>query len=572
MNESRRDLLRKVSALPALTIGLSGIASAADCSSYPKWGSETAYEGGDKIVYDDTLWKAEWWTRGTEPAENANAWTKVGDCGSDSGGGGDGNTAPSASFTASPTSPAPGESVMFDASGSADADGSISSYEWDFTGNGTIDASGQTVTHTFSSEGSHTVELTVTDDADATDTTTADVIVGNQDSETVASDTTIEEFLPNYEERYIPDIFLDFMIGDGGSANPDEPVGNLSDADKAARYEVDLDAIRNNVEDGSLKFGSIGTQALDWVNQFELKDFPNHASAQLLPRLIILPDVTESPTFQGSGRSVAWEQTAGPTAASNDPLVFYQDEWPTDARGEKDAEVAERDRVYLQAQNNPDEWMSHGNLPDSILKNYDNQLLDTIKNNVHPVTGNSLGGESFTATAPMEARAEIHSDGWYGYQVLLFKNTSPLPYHLDATVIWWIGPSNYGKSMSAGHYNNEQRPPGGHGHPQRDIIEVMLDDAHMPAEYAGTDVDLSAFAIRLAFHDSPYNMRTAYPNQWWSLEVSTGNDLNGRHPGAEERQKLLDLMVDTVHVELETDMDLNDDVVDAIELKNRMGN
>lgn len=262
MNDSRRDLLRKVSALPALTLGLSGIASAADCSSYPGWSSETAYEGGDKVVYVDTLWNAEWWTRGTEPAENADAWTKVGGCGPS-------NESPTASITVSPSSPDPDQEVTFDASGSSDADGSIQSYEWDFTGDGAIDASGQTVTHTFSSEGNHTIELTVTDDADATDTTTVTVIVGNQDSGTVTSDTTIEDFLPNYEERYIPDIFLDFMIGDGGTATPDEPVGNLSDADKAARYEVNLDAIRNNVEDGSLTFGALGTQALDWVNQFE---------------------------------------------------------------------------------------------------------------------------------------------------------------------------------------------------------------------------------------------------------------------------------------------------------------
>lgn len=428
--------------------------------------------------------------------------------------------------------------------------------------------SGQSTSHTYDEAGSYTTTLTVTDDDGATDTTTTNIVVGTP-SEEITPDTTIAEFLPNYEERYIPEIFLDFMVGDGGAPKPDEPIGNLTDADKAARYDVDLDAIKNHVEDGSLQFGPLGTQTLDWIDQFAAEEFPNHASAQLLPRLMVLPDVTESPTFQGPGRSVAWEQTAGPVTASNDPALFYQEEWPTDARGEKDAQVRERDRVYFQGQES-EEWTSEHDLPDSILKNYDNQLLDTVQDNVHPVTGDSLGGDSFTANAPMEARVEIHSDGWYGYQVLLFKNTGPLPYHLDGTVIWWVGPSNYGKTMGAGHYNNEQRPPGGHGHPQRDIIEVMLDEPQMP-EDVDTDVDLSAFAVRLAFHDSPYNMRTAYPNQWWSLEVSTDNDLNGRHQDG-TRQKLLDLMVDTAHVELETDMDMNDDVVDAIELKNRMGN
>lgn len=562
MTFTRRTVLRKVSALSALAVGTSGIAAAADCSGVSQWDSNTAYSGGDQVVYDGDLWTAEWWTRGNSPDTSDGVWTNEGDC---TGGGG--NEPPTASFTTNPSSPAPGQEVSFDGSVSSDSDGSIQSSEWAF-GDGTTD-SGATVTHAFASQGTYTVELTVTDDDDATDTTTRDVTVGTPDE--ISPDTTIAEFLPSYEERYIPDIFLDFMVGDGGSPKPDEPIGNLTDADKAARYDVDLGAIRNNVEDGSLRFGSLGTQTLDWANQFAAEGFPNHATAQLLPRLMLLPDGTESPTFQGAGRSVAWEQTAGPVAASNDPALFYQDEWPTDARGEKNEEVRERDRVYFQGQES-DEWTSKHALPDSILKNYDNQLLDTVQDDVHPVTGDPLGGDSFTANAPMEARAEIHSEGWYGYQVLLFKNTGPLPYHLDGAVIWWVGPSNYGKTMSAGHYNNEQRPPGGHGHPQRDIIEIMLDDPHVPEEYAGTDVDLSAFAIRLAFHDSPYNMRTAYPNQWWSLEVSTGNDLDGRHQGGSERQKLLDLMIDTAHVELETDMDLNDDVVDAIELKNRMGN
>jgi len=74
-----------------------------------------------------------------------------------------------------------GSSVSFDASGSSDNVG-ITSYEWEF-GDGTT-ASGQTVSRTYSSTGSDTVTLTVTDDAgnSATDTVTIDV--------TEAPDTT----------------------------------------------------------------------------------------------------------------------------------------------------------------------------------------------------------------------------------------------------------------------------------------------------------------------------------------------------------------------------------------------
>lgn len=70
-------------------------------------------------------------------------------------------SAPQASFTASATNgPAPLQ-VRFDASASTDADGTITSYVWDF-GDGTT-ATGLQAGHTFG-EGTFTVTLTVTDD------------------------------------------------------------------------------------------------------------------------------------------------------------------------------------------------------------------------------------------------------------------------------------------------------------------------------------------------------------------------------------------------------------------------
>ncbi|WP_440989179.1 PKD domain-containing protein [Haloarchaeobius baliensis] len=87
------------------------------------------------------------------------------------------NVAPTASFTTSPTSPSTSDTVTFDAAGSADTDGSVVSYEWDF-GDGTT-ATGQSVTHSYADDGTYTVTLTVTDDDGATDTTTTTVTVSN---------------------------------------------------------------------------------------------------------------------------------------------------------------------------------------------------------------------------------------------------------------------------------------------------------------------------------------------------------------------------------------------------------
>jgi PKD repeat protein len=71
------------------------------------------------------------------------------------------NQTPIAAFTYSPTSPGAGTSVQFDASPSADPDGTIISYAWNFGDTGT--AVGPLVSHTYAVSGTYTVQLTVTD-------------------------------------------------------------------------------------------------------------------------------------------------------------------------------------------------------------------------------------------------------------------------------------------------------------------------------------------------------------------------------------------------------------------------
>jgi len=83
-----------------------------------------------------------------------------------------GNRVPVASFTVSCTD----LTCSFDASGSSDADGTISSYAWNF-GDGNT-ASGATASHTYSADGTYGVALTVTDDLGATGTASQNVAVG----------------------------------------------------------------------------------------------------------------------------------------------------------------------------------------------------------------------------------------------------------------------------------------------------------------------------------------------------------------------------------------------------------
>lgn len=93
------------------------------------------------------------------------------------------NEPPTASFQYSPAEPEPGETVRLDASGSSDADGEIVTYRWDLDGDGQIDAETGNPNQRvgYPSAGEYTVQLTVVDDAGATDTTTQTIqVVGDQ--------------------------------------------------------------------------------------------------------------------------------------------------------------------------------------------------------------------------------------------------------------------------------------------------------------------------------------------------------------------------------------------------------
>jgi PKD repeat protein len=82
-----------------------------------------------------------------------------------------GNTAPTAAFSSSATDLV----ASFDASASADADGTIASYAWTF-GDGST-GTGKTTNHTYLSAGTKTVSLTVTDDRGASQSVTKTVTV-----------------------------------------------------------------------------------------------------------------------------------------------------------------------------------------------------------------------------------------------------------------------------------------------------------------------------------------------------------------------------------------------------------
>jgi PKD repeat protein len=79
------------------------------------------------------------------------------------------NAPPTASFTATPESGQAPLQVAFNGSASSDTGGAIASYSWDFGDN--QNGTGATVNHTYTTAGTYTAKLTVSDDGGATATT-----------------------------------------------------------------------------------------------------------------------------------------------------------------------------------------------------------------------------------------------------------------------------------------------------------------------------------------------------------------------------------------------------------------
>lgn len=91
-----------------------------------------------------------------------------------------GNQAPTASFTATPSSgPAP-LNVAFDGRASSDPEGGALTYSWDLDGDGTYgDSTSATPNRTYTTSGTVTVRLRVTDPGGATGTTSRTIAVAN---------------------------------------------------------------------------------------------------------------------------------------------------------------------------------------------------------------------------------------------------------------------------------------------------------------------------------------------------------------------------------------------------------
>ena len=390
----------------------------------------------------------------------------------------------------------------------------------------------------------------------------------------LSSSTTLGALCPNWATQLLFRTFADYppTVANGGHEGSADVVTKLSDSEKAAQTGYNYAAIAaklNPTDFPTITMGQLGPQALTWARAYLAGGLSNDVVCQLLPRLALLGNSTEELQWTKTSQ-FAWPQKAGPTVAAA-PATPPAQYWGPDARDYKPAEKAQRDRCHDQPYIGADTgsgWTFTGS-PTDRLNDTTNPILNAIRTHTNPVTGASLGGTGFTANAPMRASAEIHpssADASFLYQTLKFQNTGTMPYHLNCAVVWWVGPSSMtlGPLMN-GHYDNNQRPNSGLGHPQRDIIEVVYDSAQK----------LSAYVLRIDFHDEPVNMRVAYPNQYWGLETALPAWVNGQQilttPAA--RQAAVDTMLSTLHVEVETAANpTNMALLTALKLRNRVTN
>ena len=118
------------------------------------------------------------------------------------------NALPVASFTANPLSGDAPLEVFVDATTSDDADGSIMSYVWQW-GDSTPDGAGATASHTYSTPGTYTLRLTVTD---------------NQGGSGSADKMIIVNVPPGDDEISTTGICAPACINNSECTNPDYPI------------------------------------------------------------------------------------------------------------------------------------------------------------------------------------------------------------------------------------------------------------------------------------------------------------------------------------------------------------
>jgi PKD repeat protein len=202
------------------------------------------------------------------------------------------NQPPNAVANADPTKGAAPLEVSFDASGSSDPEGESLAYAWDLDDDGAYDdATTAQATWTYTSEGSHTARLRVTDSQGATGTDTVDIIVGDPPT------ATIETPLPTTTWRVGNNISFS-----GSASDPQEgqlPASALSWSLVLFHCPVSDSCHQHPVQDfPGVASGSFATLDHEYPSYLELKLTATDSSGLSDTRTVRLDPQAVQLTFQ----------------------------------------------------------------------------------------------------------------------------------------------------------------------------------------------------------------------------------------------------------------------------------
>lgn len=186
------------------------------------------------------------------------------------------NKAPEAQFSYGPQTPTPGTQVTFDASGSADQDGTVASYEWTFGGEETktgaevTHAFSETVENTYGEDARHEVTLVVTDDEGATTKTSTVVRVSPADRQVSWEMVWRDEFdgqgLPNSSKWY-------YETGGDGWGNQEAQYYTREDTANARLEDGHLviEARKESVQGNAYTSARLNSEASWTYGRFEIR-------------------------------------------------------------------------------------------------------------------------------------------------------------------------------------------------------------------------------------------------------------------------------------------------------------
>ena len=226
------------------------------------------------------------------------------------------NASPTASFTVSPNPAQVGATVTFDATASNDPDGTIAKYEWDLDGNGTYETdagTSDTTTQSYTTPGTRTIRLRVTDD-DGAIATDADSLRINRPP------------IPSFTISPNPAILNETIALDASPSDDLDGVINIYqwDFDYNGTFSVDATGVTPTVS-----YATPGTRTI----RLRVRD--NDNATRELSRSVVVqvsrPNAafTFVPAAPLPGQAVAFTSRSTPSGAPGNPQIV-RTEWDFD--------------------------------------------------------------------------------------------------------------------------------------------------------------------------------------------------------------------------------------------------